>query len=136
MHPRRSALALFAVVIGLASARADTGTITGVVDRPAGVTGIVAIDRSEETDKKYKGKIDPRTGRFTISGLPLKATYDVVIDMGAVRLEGVNLKVKPSDFEEEMPLTKEDIATITKISKDLNKFENEVDVMTVTGNCQ
>src|SRR5262249_13478798 len=60
----------------------------------------------------------------------------IVVDVGPVRLEGVNLKVKPSDYEEEMPLTKEDIKAITKISKDLNKFENEVDVMIVAGNCQ
>jgi hypothetical protein len=117
-------------------ARAETGTITGTVDKPKAVTAVTAIDRSGETDKKYPGKVDPKTGRFTIAKLPLKATYDVVFDAGAVRLEGVNLKVKPSDFEEEMPLTKDDIKTISKICKDLNKFENEVDVMVVTGNCQ
>src|SRR5437870_3346995 len=89
---------------------ADTGTITGVVDRPKGVTAVVAVDRSGEKDKHYKGKIDPKTGKFTITGLPLKKTFDVVIDMGAARLEGVNLKVPPSDFEEEQPLTKADRA--------------------------
>jgi hypothetical protein len=112
------------------------GTITGTIDRPKGVTTVAAVDRSEEKDRVFKAKIDPKSGKFTISGLPLKKTYDVVIDVGSVRLEGVNLKVPPSDFEEEQPLTKADVVAITKIARALNKFENEVDVMVVAGNCQ
>src|SRR5262249_24697421 len=50
--------------------------------------------------------------------------------------EGVNLTVPPSNFEEEMPLTKDDAAAVSKICKMLNKFENEIEVMTVVGNCQ
>jgi hypothetical protein len=120
----------------LPAGAAETGTLTGVIDRPRGVTAVTAVDRSEEKDRHFKGKIDPKTGKFTIPGLPLKKTYDVVIDFGAARLEGVNLKVPPSDFEEEQPLTKADAAAIAKIAKALNKFENEVDVMVVSGNCQ
>lgn len=113
---------------------ADTGTIAGTVDKPAAVTAVTAIDR--ETDKKYPGKVDVKTGRFTITGLPLGKTYDCILDAGAVRLEGVNLKVPRSDYEEEQPLSKEDVAAIKKIARDLNKFENEIEIMTVTGNIQ
>jgi hypothetical protein len=128
---------LWLVLVCVAPARsAETGTITGVIDRPKVVTGVMAVDRSEEKDKHFKGKIDPKTGKFTISGLPLGKTYDLVIDLGPARLEGVNLKVPRSDFEEEQPLTKADRAAITKIAKALNKFENEVDVLVVSGNCQ
>jgi hypothetical protein len=128
---------LLAILLAATAARAaDKGTITGTVARPRGVTAVTAIDRSQEKDTRYKGSINPKTGKFTIPNLPLGATYDVVLDIGAVRLEGVNLKVKPSDYEEEQPLTKKDITTIKKICKDLNKFENEVEVMAVVGNCQ
>jgi hypothetical protein len=114
----------------------ETGTITGTILAPKGVTAVTAVNRANEVDKKYKGALDAKTGRFTIEKLPLGATYDVVIDVGAVRLEGVNLKVPPSDFEEEQPLTKEDRSAITKICKLLNKFENEIEILTITGNCQ
>src|SRR5262249_60958886 len=94
-------LLLFAPV-----AAADKGSITGTIVNPKGVTSVTAVDRGDEKDKTYKGTIDPKTGKFTIPGLPVGRTYDVVIDAGATRLEGVNLTVSPSDFEEEMPLTK------------------------------
>jgi hypothetical protein len=112
------------------------GVINGVVDKPKSVTAITAINRAEDTDKKYPGKIDPSTGKFSIPNLPLGATYDVIVDRGAKRLEGINLKVPASDYEEEMPLTKEDVKAIEKIARALNKFENEIDIMIVTGNCQ
>jgi hypothetical protein len=118
------------------SAAAGKGAITGTVVNPKGVTAVTAVDRGDEQDKTYRGKIDAKTGKFTIAGLPVGRTYDVLIDAGTVRLQGVNLKVPPSDFEEEMPLTREDVTAIKKICKDLNKFENEVDVMVVKGNCQ
>ena len=132
-------LSLVLLLSAFAIARADdkaTGSITGTVADPKGVTAVTAVDRGDETPKTYKGKIDAKTGKFSIDGLPLGRTYDVIIDAGGVRLEGVNLVAPPSDFEEEMPLTKDDVAAITKISKALNKFENEVEVMTVVGNCQ
>jgi hypothetical protein len=124
------------LLLALPVAAAEKGSITGTIVNPKGVTAVSAIDRGEEADKTHRGKVDPKTGKFTIADLPLGRTYDVVIDMGAVRLEGVNLKVPPSDFEEEMPLTKDDVTAIKKICKDLNKFENEIEVMVVQGNCQ
>jgi hypothetical protein len=129
-------MALLVLTVSGTVRAAETGTISGTLVAPKGVTAVTAVNRAEDTDKKYAGKIDPKTGKFTIEKLPLDATYDVVIDFGKVRLEGINLKVPPSDFEEEQPLTKEDRATITKICHTLNKFENEIEVMTIVGNCQ
>jgi hypothetical protein len=114
-------------------AAADTGSILGTVDRPADVTEVRAIDR--DSNKVFKGTLDKQTGQFRIEGLPPGATYDCILD-GAVRLEGVNLKVPHSDFEEEQPLSKDDIATLTKAGKDLSPFEDQVEVMTVVGNIQ
>src|SRR5579872_1976889 len=109
MPPMTARLSLWwslALLLAAAPSRgADTGTITGTVDKPAAVTAVTAIDR--ETDKKYPGKVDVKTGRFTITGLLLGKTYDCILDAGAVRLEGVNLKVPRSDYEEEQPLSKE-----------------------------
>jgi hypothetical protein len=66
----------------------------------------------------------------------LGATYDVILDVGPCRLEGVNLKVPRSDYEEEQPLTKEDVEALKKSALSLNKFENKVEVLAVSGNIQ
>jgi hypothetical protein len=92
---RRLLALLTAWVFVPAAPAAETGAITGTIDKPAAVTAVTAINRAN--DKKYPGKVDNKTGKFTIAGLPLKATYDVIVDAGNVRLEGVNLKVPRSD---------------------------------------
>jgi hypothetical protein len=127
-------LAALVLVSAMPARGAETGSIRGTVDKPGIVTAVTAIDRA--TDKKYPGKIDAKTGQFTIADLPLGATYDCILDAGAVRLEGVNLKVPRSDYEEEQPLAKEDIETIKKTALSLNKFENEIEVLTIAGNIQ
>lgn len=131
-------LLLLAVFVTFAAPllAADPGAITGKVDRPGDVTSVKAVDREGEKDRVYPGKIDPKTGMYTIPGLPLGKTYDVVLDAGAVRLEGVNLKVPRSDYEEEQPLSKEDIEALTKAVRLLNQFEDRVEIMTITGNIQ
>jgi hypothetical protein len=113
---------------------AETGSITGTVDKPARVTAVFALDR--DNDKKFLGKLDAASGRFTIDGLPLGARYDCVLDLAGGRLEGVNLKVPHSDYEKEQPLTKEDVETITATAKSLNQFEDRVEILAVTGNIQ
>jgi hypothetical protein len=123
-------------LLGSSLPAADTGTITGTVGKGAGITSVQAVNRADDKDKTHKGTFDEKTGTFTIPDLPLGATYDVVLNKGDVRLEGVNLKVPPSDFEEEQPLTKDDRTAIIDIAKKLNKFENEIDVLVVSGNCQ
>src|SRR5713226_1954830 len=100
---------------------AEAGSITGVVDKPKLVIAITAVDRS--TDKKFPGKLDGKSGRFTIGGLPLDARYDCLIDLKGARLEGINLKAPRSDYEEEQPLSAEDKETIKTKVRGLNKFE-------------
>jgi hypothetical protein len=124
------------LLVLLAPAAKESGTITGTVVDARAVTAVSAVDRSGEKDRRYKGTLDAKKGTFAIANLPLDANYDVVLDFGTARLEGVNLKVPPSDFAEEQPLTKDDAAAITKVCKALNKFENEVDVLAVVGNAQ
>lgn len=133
--PARAAALLLLVVSATAQAADPTGTITGKVEPPGRVAAVNAVDRSN--DKKYPGTVDPATGTFTVAGLPIGATVDCLIDFqGGARLEGVNLKVPRSDYEEEQPLAAEDIATITEKVRDLNKFEDEINVLAVRGNIQ
>jgi hypothetical protein len=110
------------------------GTITGTVDKPAAVTKLVAVNRSE--DKRYPGEVDAKTGKFTVKGLPLGAAYDLIFEADGAMLEGVNLNVPHSDYEVEQPMTKDDVKAITESVKSLNQFENNVEVMTVVGNIQ
>jgi hypothetical protein len=130
----RLSSSVFLLALTLVARGAETGTIRGKLGKAGVVTAVAAIDRA--TDKKYPGKIDGKTGQFTIVDLPLGNTYDCILDAGNARLEGVNLKVPPSDYEEEQPLTKEDIDKIKKTALSLNKFENEIEVLTVAGNIQ
>src|SRR5260370_19745532 len=131
---RRLLALLTAWVFVPAAPAADTGTITGALEKPAAATAISAVNRAN--DKKYPGKVDKKTGKFIIAGLPVKATYDLIVDACRVRLEGVNLKVRRSEYEEEQPLTKEDVATIKKKARELNQFEDKVEIMCVVGNIQ
>jgi hypothetical protein len=127
---------LLAAGIIVASGRgAETGVITGTVDKPKLVAAVAAVNRVN--DKKYPGKLDAVTGRFTIEKLPLEAHYDCLIDYdGGARLEGVNLRVPASDYEEEQPLSPADIATIKSKVKGLNQFEDAVEILTIEGNIQ
>jgi hypothetical protein len=113
---------------------AETGVIQGILDKASAVTGVTAVDRV--TDKKYAGKVDGQTGRFTIAGLPLGTVVDLQVDYDGARLEGVNLKVPRSDYEEEQPLSKEDVEALNKTVQALNKFEDKVEVLTIQGNIQ
>ena len=110
------------------------GSISGRLKDPKSAKSIVAVNRT--TRKKFPGKINQTTGRFTIDGLPLNATYDCIIDFQKARLEGVNLKVPRSDYEEEQPLSKEDIETIRGKVRRMNKFEDVVEIKTIQGNIQ
>ena len=127
-------LAVLVFTAALPARAAETGSIRGKVDTEVGVTDVTAIDRA--TDKKYTGKIDAHSGEFVIAELPLGATYDCILVFGPVHLEGVNLKVPRSDYEEEQPLSREDIEQLKKTAISLNKFENEIEVLAVAGNIQ
>ena len=110
----------------------QTGVITGTAAKDASPTAVSAMDR--KTGKRYPGKVEG--AGFRIEGLPLGATYDVIVDFKGTRLEGVNMKVPRSDYEEEQPLSAEDIETITEKALSLNKFEDKVEVLAIDGNIQ
>jgi hypothetical protein len=135
---RQLVLALFLASLGAGPlAAAEKGRITGRVDKPKQVTAVFAKDRmSDEKDKIYPGKIDRKTGKFVITGLPLDAVYDLVIDHGGSRLEGLDLKVPPSDYEEEQPMTKEDVEALKKVILAQNHFEDKIEFLTIQGNIQ
>lgn len=130
---------LAAIALALASTApiapaADTGVITGTIDQPNAVTALIAIDRAN--DKKYPGRIDANSGRFTIQGLPTDTAFDLIVDAGPIRLEGMNLNVPRSDFEEEQPLTEADRKKLDKEVRRLDKFMDKIDVLAITGNVQ
>jgi hypothetical protein len=120
-----------------AADKAGKGRLTGRVAKPRQVTAVFAKDRtSNEKDKIYPGKIDKKTGKFVVAGLPLDAVYDLVIDYGGARLEGVDLKVPRSEYEEEQPLTKDDVAALKKAVLAQTKFEDKIEFLTISGNIQ
>lgn len=123
-----------AAYAAMLSTSAHAATITGMINQPKAVTSVVAVDR--QSNKRYPGKIDAATGKFTIEGLPGDAAYDCIIDFGKARLEGVNFKVPRSDYEEEQPLSDDDIATIKAKVLSMNKFEDKVEVLSIRGNIQ
>jgi hypothetical protein len=126
------AVALFA--FAAEASAANTGEIVGRVEG-AYVKSATAVHRA--TRKRTAGTVDRQAGEFTIGGLALDEPYDVVLDFdGGPRLEGVDLSVPPSDYEEEQPLTDEDVADITGRLRGLNKFEDVIDVLALQGNIQ
>jgi len=121
----------------------DTGSIEGSVEAPAGsLAAVFAVDRT--SGKKIAGTIDAETGKFRIEGLKLDAAFDVIIDfkpatgsaLSVWRLEGANMKVPRSEYEEEQPLSAEDIATVKEKIRGLNQFEDVVEIIAIDGNIQ
>jgi hypothetical protein len=108
------------------------GSITGSAEPAPAVSTVLAIDRS--TGKKFSGKID--AGRFTIADLPVPATYDVILDFKGGRLEGVNMKVPRSEYEEEQPLSVEHRDALKEKLRGLNQFEDTVEILAIDGNIQ
>ncbi len=129
---------LLAVVLGAPGqvVAQVTPRITGLVSPAKGLTAVAAIER--KTRKKFVGKIvDAKTGRFAVAGLAEGRIYDLQVDFGPwCRLEGINLKVPRSDYVEEQPLATEDIKVINTKVKRLNKFEDDVRILTIQGNIQ
>jgi len=131
---RGARLAWFVLLVAASPlAAAETGAINGRIDRPERVKAINVVDRG--SGQKYSASIE-RSGRFRVPGLPLDKAYDLLIDCGRLQVEGVSLNVPRSDYEEEQPLTGEDVATLKKLTRSLNQFENHVDVLAVRGNSQ
>ena len=135
---RKLGLAIVLVVAASvveAPAADKVGSISGTIDASAGTpTSVFAVNRAD--GKRIPGKLDAATNSWQITGLPLDASYDLIIDFAGSRLEGINLKVPPSDYVEEQPLSEEDIETIRDKAKRMNKFEDVVEIRTVQGNIQ
>lgn len=113
----------------------NSGVIAGSVAGKTAVAAVAAVDRS--AGRRYLGAWDAETRRFAIEKLPLGGTYDVLLDSdGGARLEGVNLRVPPSDFVEEQPIAEEDVDSLAGQMRDLNKFEDRIEVLAVRGNVQ
>lgn len=125
---------LLLAVLFAASAAGQEGSITGSIDRADEIAAVTAVDRL--TGKRFTGRIEAASGRFAVGGLPAGGTYDLIMDYGASRLEGVDLEVPPSDYEEEQPLSDEDRETIQAKVRRMNKFEDVVDVIALEGNIQ
>ena len=118
-------------------ASADTGYFVGTLDKPDTVKAVSAVLRADPP-VAYPGKLDPKTGQFTVPGLPLDKSYDLLVDLtSGARLEGVNLKVKPTDFKDrDPPLIKADEDKLKEITKSLSKFEDVHEFLAVGGNAQ
>ena len=145
MRPRGPRLApwlaglLLAPLVAAAAQGADggSGAITAVVDHPAQVRAVSAVDRQGRTT--FPGSVDGADGTLSVGGLPLEATYDCIIDYAhpaESRLDGVNMTVPRSDYVEEQPLSEEDIATIRSKIRKMNQFEDVVEVLAIEGNIQ
>jgi hypothetical protein len=128
------AAALLLLLASRGAGGEPSGAITGTVDVPERLTGVAAIER--QSGARRAGVIDRAAGRFGVTNLPLDLDYDLVLDAGAARLEGVNLRVPHSDYEEEQPLTADDIETIRSKVKTMNAFEDTIEFLAITGNVQ
>ena len=124
------------LAVGGSAAAQNSPRIVGQVQPANGLTAVAAVDR--QSKKRLTGKIvDAAKGRFAVAGLTLDRTYDLQLDFGLQRrLEGINLTVPRSDYVEEQPLAAEDLKVIRKKVLRLNKFEDEVEIMTIQGNIQ
>ena len=110
------------------------GTIRGQLAAADSAGKVVALHRA--SGKTFPGKVDSQTGSFSIEQLPFKGLYDCRVEFAASRLEGINLKVPRSDYVEEQPLSEEDLETIKAKVRRMNKFEDVVEIKTISGNIQ
>ncbi len=145
IHERSSRRVIFVAVLLIALpmgqfavpeiAEAQTnGTFTAAVTQPKSIESAYAIDRT--IDRKYPATIDLTTGRLTIDSLPLGRAYDVIINTAQGSWEGISLKVPPSDYVEEQPLTEEERQVVEEKVRELNKFEDQVEILAIEGNIQ
>jgi len=87
----------------LAGEAAGTGKIVGTITPPGKATKVGVAERFPATlmklnDKLHWGKVDPKTGEYTIVGLaPQK--YDLVVETAEGRIEGVVLEVLGEENE-------------------------------------
>ncbi len=132
---RRVSPLVVAVLLALTTpAFAQNGTIRGTLDPCGADTTLAVVDRT--TGKKHAAQLDAASGQFEIAVLPLGGTFDFLIEGGTSLVEGIDLSVPRSDYEEEQPLTKDDVLSIKQKVASLNQFEDTVEVLIVEGNIQ
>ena len=116
------------------AAEKAVGSISGIVDQAEKVISVKALNR--ESGKPFVGILDVKTKKITVPALPIEATYDLLIETKEQLLEGINLAVPRSEYEEEQPLAEEDVKTIREKVLGLNQFEDVVEILTIEGNIQ
>jgi len=117
-----------------APALAQTGTIRGTLEPCDASTTLAVVDRT--TGKKHAAQLEQASGQFEVAALPLDGAFDFLIEGGTSLVEGIDLSVPRSDYEQEQPLTEEDVLSIKQKVASLNQFEDTVEVLTVEGNIQ
>ena len=115
-------------------ALAQTGAIRGTLEACDAGTTLAVVDRT--TGKKHAAQLDVASGQFDVTALPLTGAFDILIERNTSLVEGIDLSVPRSDYEEEQPLTEDDVLSIKKKVASLNQFEDTVEVLTVEGNIQ
>jgi hypothetical protein len=109
------------------------GLLVGRLEGAGGGAAVAAVDRRGQ--RRHAGSV-AEDGAFRIGGLRLGTPYDLVIDYQQARLEGVDLRVPPSDDEDEQPLSQEDCRELRERMLRLNRFEDEVECLAIEGNVQ
>ncbi len=109
------------------------GAITGRLGEGSNASAVAAIDRRAQ--RRYAGMVE-KDGSFRVSGLRVGTCYDLAVDYQQARLEGVDLRVPPSDYEEEQPLTDEDRQDLRERMQRLNRFEDVLEFLAIEGNVQ
>lgn len=115
------------------SRHGSEGAITGRLGEGADANAVAAIDRRAQ--QRYTGILE-RDGTFRVTGLRVGACYDLAVDYQQARLEGVDLRVPPSDYEQEQPLTDEDRQELRERMQRLNRFEDVLEFLAIEGNVQ
>ena len=144
-HSRQAApkgrLCLIGLLLAVSThVAAVEGAIVATVTPVDQVRSVCAVDR--QAGQRFAGSVDPATGKLIIGGLPVDAAYDCVIDYldptsgQPARLEGVGMKAPPSDYIEEQPLSIEDVAAIQGKIRNMNQFEDVVEILGINGNIQ
>lgn len=116
------------------AAEKAVGAISGIIDQAEVIVSIKAVNR--QSGKQFVGIVDVKAKKITVPALPIEATYDLLIETKEQLLEGVNLAIPRSEYEEEQPLAEEDVKTIREKVLGLNQFEDVVEILTIEGNIQ
>ena len=130
---------LFVILFGLLPVQINAsekaiGSIRGIVKQAEDIVSVKAVNR--QSGKQFVGIVDVKAQKITVPALPIEAAYDVLIETKEQLLEGINLTVPRSEYEEEQSLAEEDVKTIREKVLGLNQFEDVVEILTIEGNIQ